>query len=408
MEIYEIKRLYNTEGIEKDYILKAYRDFAAEKGVEACKDELIFVAADHVHADAIELLIELGVEPAIADQYDYTLLHHAAKMEGAYHYDASGIHADDIENTVNLLLEHKVSALKKDTNENMTCYHYAARRGNYRFMETLQKKGAKLTLTDKDGNTGIHIAAKYVKQETSSLDYAKKAVDFQKEHGDGGKSLELNIQKVKDAEARIEEYFKTIKAFAEGGVDMSEKNAYGKSALDFAVQNNAKKIAAYLSGILDDEANEEAIAAGGMTLHQAADKGDVSAIRAIAKSGIDVNGLCTKDEFNGYTEGWTALSVACNRLGLEAVEALLECGANPSFKNSSAMAAISQCINPQVPSQEVYFKHNLPNIVKSLVKAGFDINDFVDDELNTILNLACKARNYASYGRSSTKRDIDR
>jgi ankyrin repeat protein len=403
MEIYEIRRLYNVEGVEKSYILKAYEDFAAEKGVEACKDELVFVAADHVHTEALKALIELGIDPAIADQYDNTLLHHAAKMVGAYHYDPTSIHAEDIENTVNLLLDHKVSALKKDADGRMTCYHYAARRGNYRFVETLAKRGVKLSFTDKDGNTGIHIAAEYVKRETSSLDYAKKAVDFQKERGDGGKSLEINIQKVKDAEARIEEYFKTVKAFAENGADISEKNAYGKSALDFAVQNNAKKIAAYLSGALGGDCDEEAIAAGGMTLYQAADKGDAIAIKAIVKRGADVNGLCAKEEFNGYAEGWTALAVACNRLDLEAVETLLECGANPSFKNSSGLAAISRCINPQVPSQEIYFKRNLPNIIKSVVKAGFNVDDFVDDELNTILNLACKAKNYASYGRSSTK-----
>jgi ankyrin repeat protein len=407
MEIYEIRRLYNTEGVEKDYILKVYRDFAAEKGVEACKDELIFVAADHVHTQALRLLIELGVEPAIADQYDYTLLHHAAKMEGAYHYDPTSIHADDIENTVNLLLEHKVSALKKDTNRNMTCYHYAATRGNYRFVETLAKRGVKLTFTDKEGNTGIHLTADGTNSPAHSLEYAKKAVDYQKEHGKDDvysqKRLEELTQKVEDCEARLEEYFKTIKAFAEAGVDIDEKNSYGKSALDFAVKYNAKKIADYLSGNLSDENDKDAIVSGGMTIYQAADKGDDAAVIAIAKRGVDMNGLCTKEEYNGYTEGWTALSIACNHLDIKVVTALLENGAQASFKDSNGKAAIIRCIKPQVNSQEKFYKDDLPNIIKAFVKAGFDINDFIDDDSNTLLNLACKAPDYSSYNKYTTK-----
>ena len=56
------------------------------------------------------------------------------------------------------------------------------------------------------------------------------------------------------------------------------------------MESDAKKIAAYLSGTLSGDESAD-IAARGMTLHQAAEKGDAEAIKAIAGTGADVNSL---------------------------------------------------------------------------------------------------------------------
>jgi ankyrin repeat protein len=388
MEIYDLKRLYDKNADKSD-ILQAYKEILDKEGLENFGEKLIFLAADFIHFDALKTLIELGVDPHIVDDYKFTLLHRIAKMDIGYYYE---IGQNDIENSANLLLNCKVSVLKKDENENMACYHYAARSGNYLFVETLAKRGAKLNLTDKEGNTGIHIASQYVKHKIHSLELLKKDLEFKKQHCQNDEKLINSVtQEIKQRQNEIENYFKTVKAFADGGVEIDAKNSYDISALDIAVKNNAKKIAAFLSGTLTSDDDEKAIIAGGMTLFQAADKEDGEAIAAIAKTGVDINGLCVKDEYNKRDEGWSALAIACERLSVEAVEALLENGADPSVKNSGGKAAIAFCLTPKtaISSTELFTK-NIPAIVKALVKGGFDINEPVDEELNTILNLACK------------------
>ena len=167
MEPYEIKRLYEQSGQGRDAALAAYpKAIEKYKADEAKLNALAFLAADFAHPAALKLLFDAGVSPAITDDYAFTLLHHLARhKESAYHIKPAGAVAE----TTALLLGNKVSALRKDENEGMTCYHYAARNGMAEMVETLAKRGTKLNMTDKEGNTGIHIACDYVKNGFSPL-----------------------------------------------------------------------------------------------------------------------------------------------------------------------------------------------------------------------------------------------
>jgi ankyrin repeat protein len=169
-------------------------------------------------------------------------------------------------------------------------------------------------------------------------------------------------------------------------VDIDEKNSYGKSALDIAVESNAKKIAAYLSGTLADD-SPASVAAGGMTLQQAAKKGDVEAIKAIAGTGADINGVGDGTVQN--FDGCTALAVAVAHLQADAVEALLSCGADPSFKDGNGRAAASFFFSPHL-SASVDEKRT-KKIVKDLISAGMSINLAVNDSSDTLLILACRS-----------------
>jgi ankyrin repeat protein len=236
----------------------------------------------------------------------------------------------------------------------MCCYHYAARHGNAELVETLAERGVKLNMTDEKGNTGIHIACDYIRHASS---YQRTA----------------------------EDYFRVVKAFADGGVDTGEKNEYGIPALDIAIKNDAKKIAAFLSGAVMDES---AITAGGMTLHQAAEKGDAEAIKAIAASGADLNGH--KDDKVYKFGGATPLAIAVAFLQVNAVEALLAAGANPSFKDGNGRAALSFLVEGSYYPKAVEEKR-IPRIIKAMLSAGYKINETVDDDGNTLLLLACKS-----------------
>ncbi|MDR2052952.1 MAG: ankyrin repeat domain-containing protein [Treponema sp.] len=424
MEFHELKRIYNTGGKTREDALAAYREIISEKGIDQCGRELLFLAADYAHAEALALLLEAGAPASAVDDYGFTPLHYLARQqESRYHLKPKG----EVAACTELLLDHKVSYLRKDENEKMTCYHYAARNGLAGMVETLAKRGAKLDLTDKDGNTGIHIACDYVKDALDDIQYKKKDAENAKTKyeetvkrlkarnmtdGEIAEYMRNNTQDSPEtAEAKYqaaldlaEGYFRVVKAFVEGGVDKDEKNSYDQAALDMAVKKGAKKIAAYLSGTLAEEAGEAA--AGGMTLHQAAEKGDAEAINAIAKTGADLNALEDGDE--SRSGGCSALAIACAYLQPQAVEALLSNGADPSFKDGNGRTAASFLVSGLKASLHsgVFNEKRIPRIIRDMVSAGMGIDETVNDDGDTLLILACKADRGTGYNRRSVKGDV--
>jgi len=409
MQIYDVKNTYNQKG--REATLEIYKGLLAERP-ETGK-ELAFIAADYAHPEALALLFGAGVSPTIADEYGFTLLHHLAiHWESRYYTKPEGA----VRATTEFLLDNKVSVLRKDENEGMTCYHYAAREGMAEMVEALRDRGAKLNMTDREGNTGIHIACRYAKYAKGNIDSKKQQLEQAEKDYDiivarlkeSGMTDEQIAQYMKDrvkppseqtqkeyesAVRSMEGYFLVVKAFAEGGVDIDEKNGFGQAALFYAIDADAKKIAAYLAGTLTDS-DDAAIAAGGMTLHQAAMKGDADAIKAIAGTGADINGL--NDGNNNIAAGFTALAIAVAFTKANAVEALLANGADPSFKDANGRAAAYFFFdtnfrgNPDLdPSKK---------IIKNIIAAGMNINLTLDDDSDTMLILACKA----PYGSNSS------
>ena len=426
-----IKQIYANEG--RETALEAYQKAIEEnKNDEEALNSLAFLAADYAHSEALKLLFEAGVSPQITDKYAFNLLHHLARHdESKYHHKPKGAVAQ----TTALLLDNKVSAIRKDENEKLCSYHYAARHGLVEMVETMAGRGVKLNMTDKDGNTGIHIAAEYVRDEIKDIDYKKRDLEkaqakYEKETAQlkaenksdeeiaeyVSKWIKPTPEKAKNkyeaAIQLVEDYFRTVKAFAQGGVDIDEKNSYGKTALDFAVQNNANKIAAFLSGNLVDnggaggEDDEGAIAAGGMTLHQAAEKNDARAIKAIVKGGADLNSL--KDDKEYKLGGRTALAIAVTFLHADAVEALLASGADPSFKDNYGRAAAAYLVfgSEATIVSETFTQKLIPGIIKNLIGAGMDINMPVNDNSDTLLLLTCKSLGNAGYSRYTVKDEI--
>ena len=432
MDHYEIKRIYK-EKKDRDAALKAYAQAIEENKADENKmKELAFLAADFAHAEALKLLFDAGVSPSVTDKYGFTLLHALAKQEESKYDDHVKPKGSAAETTL-LLLDSKVSVLVKDKNESMVCYHYAARNGLVEMVETLAARGAKLNMTDREGNTGIHIACEYARYPISSIESKKKRVEdakkaceekrvhFFKLAEQSGKSKEWDAaqaeaefkkyaesnlfitpeyaQKEYDSTVqRAEDYFRLVKIFAEGGVDITEKNSIGLSALDVAVKGNAKKIAAYLSGTLV-EGDDSALAAGGMTLHQAAEKGDAEAIKAIAATGADLNAV--NDEKKGEFAGCTALSIAVAQMHAGAAEALLACGADPSFKDGSGRAAPHFFF----PGRKISEK-DTKKIIKDMISAGMSVDLAVDDDSDTLLIWTCRNRRGSTSNGHSVKGDV--
>ena len=178
-------------------------------------NSFIHLAATFADYEAIQLLLDAGASASVANRYDYTPLHLLAAPGNMYY-----IRTDEaIEKTTRLLLDVRVSTLKKNEEE-LTCYHLAAREGNYPMIKALIDAGVKMGLSGKDGVTALHLACEYVKHRTLGDDKEKVA----------------------------EDYFQIIKSLVEYGLDPDAKTNYGYPPLYFAVESNAKKIAAFLKG----------------------------------------------------------------------------------------------------------------------------------------------------------------
>ena len=410
MSYYSIKSSYQCG--ERDEALKCFPE-----EIEYRKDridelsKLAFLAADFAHPEALRLLFEAGMPPTVTGDHNFTLLHYlAAQKDSGYGRKPAGAVAE----TTALLLDNNVSVLRKDDDKGMTCYHYAAQNGVADMVETLVDRGAKLNMTDKDGNTAIHIACDHAKHavyrlelERNGIESSKKKfeekVNRQKELGMTDEQIAEYVEewvheapdkvqkRCEDALRRVEDYFRTVKAFAEGGVDIDERNRLGESALDLAVESRAKKIAAFLSGTLTGDDDEAAIAAGGMTLHQAAEKDDAEAIKAIVGAGADPNAL--KDGEKIKFGGCTPLAIAIANFNENAVDALLSCGADPSFRDGDGRAALLFMLVPYVkvyPNEKTMDR--IPKMIKSMLIAGFDADQAIDDKGNTLLIAVCKSQ----------------
>ncbi|MDR1617627.1 MAG: ankyrin repeat domain-containing protein, partial [Treponema sp.] len=81
MEIHELKSIYNTKEKTDEDALAAYRKIVAEKGIDRCGQELLFLAADYAHVEALAFLLEAGAPPAALDDYGFTPLHYLARQE---------------------------------------------------------------------------------------------------------------------------------------------------------------------------------------------------------------------------------------------------------------------------------------------------------------------------------------
>ncbi|MDV0444569.1 hypothetical protein MmiAt1_00970 [Methanimicrococcus sp. At1] len=398
MQISDLTRLYTGKESMREEIMNFYKsaedvDFADDYS----GNSLLHIAAKYSDFEAVDYLLKSGAKPTVFNRYNETPLHLLAKGDRRDFQPAP----DAVYKTAGLLLDGKVSVLRKDDNGN-ACYHAAGEAGNYEFVRALHDKGAKLTGLGKHGYTGVHFAAEQVRHEITSLGYAKRDYD-RKAEKEKEKPSESYEKQLSDYEADylkqkqvVENYFLTAEAFLEAGVDPTEKNEYGKTALDFAIESEDKKMAALLSGTYSKDAGDEEqeliLQSGSMTLHKAVEKKDYEAVRAILKLGADPNEIAGDEEFK--LKGKTALAVAVENFDAEAVSILLEGGADPNFKDTEERAAVAHFFTTDASLRtnfKVFEEKRPTKILKSLVDAGFDINGIVTNKGETLLNLASRA-----------------
>ncbi|MDR1414611.1 MAG: ankyrin repeat domain-containing protein [Odoribacteraceae bacterium] len=391
MQPYEIKRLHDA-GASPAEIAEAYKTALAENIDGA---ELITLAAGVADPRALTLLLEAGVDPRTRDNYNNTLLHHLARLE---HAKPRLPPDDDIAQTANILLRQQINPSRLDDSEHLCCYHHAARAGNHPFIAALAQNGVNLARADNEGNTAIHIAARNAIFAINNLQYATRDVQRDREKLDAAANLGESWQKSyrdtlaasqkrqADAQRLVDNYLRVVQTLAQNGVDKDEKNQYGRTALEIAIQTGALEIAAYISGAT--------IATAGMNLHQAIIKNNNQALNALLDEGADPDALLDgepADDSRRYL-GHTPLAVACARKNLDAVTTLLQRGATPNLKTAKGTSPLAHLADTaDAPSMQTVFKEKtIGKILQVIINAGHGINETVNDQGDTFITHALK------------------
>ncbi|WP_338100276.1 ankyrin repeat domain-containing protein [Methanolapillus africanus] len=396
-QIYDLKQAYEKSTRSKETILEIYNGIDDKNAIyqSTGKNSLIHIAASYADGENIRRLVEAGAQANVVNDYEQTPLHLLCDSIHLGFYRPSD---EEIYDATCALLDAKVSALRKDDG-GRTCYHVAANKGVYPMIHAMIDRGVKLNMTDKNGHTILHLAAEGVRLPLESRQYRVKDYEHAKEEAAkpavsptfdqiNQERLERTEKDYKQNEHLIDNYFQIVKSVVNAGlIDPDEKDNYDKTALDYAIASNSKIIAAFLKGEYD-ESNPNSAAAGGMTLHQAVDKNDAEAVKAIIANGADLHEVF-HEPYNKL-DGKTPLAVACSNGYADMVQILLDAGADPNFKSGEGGYTAVRSLVRNI--KDVHFKttgKDIETILKSMAKAGLDINGFVDDDENTALIETC-------------------
>lgn len=400
----EIKKMYGNSPTEE--IHAAYKEVSVDDANQYDHNNTpLHTACLHADSVAVGILLARGANPNTPNDSKEMPLHVLARAVKNDKHFPDG----EIRKCAEQLFDAGAGVLRKNESNN-TPILAAAERGCHELLEAAVAKGAKLTATDPDGNTALHLACgwgvrnaleilesqkrKVDRLDVVKLQQAKDKMDNEPEEYIWKTLYESELKDHEDAhkemkacQQTVDGYYLSAKALLEGGLDPDEKNNAGKTPVDLAVENGAKRIGALLRGI---EGSAEAIT-GGMTIHQAAEKGDCEAIRACVASGADLNAIC--DDEKGENKGRTPLAVACYHFELSAVQTLLELGADPNFKDADGRNALSWWFEwyGQHYLYASLVKNKVPQqIFKAMLANGYEIDGPIDDKSNTTLTAACR------------------
>lgn len=368
---------------------------------------LLHIASQNAHPEAVAWLLEQGLNPNESSTYGDIPLFLLARKGFSCNYPPR---EDDIYRTARILLDAGAKTTLRNSDGKL-CYHVAAEAGNVEFLRALAERDVRLTRTDENGNTALHLIAEACRNPLEDLERVNQEIEEKRNEDSLPPKMRSPIsmkeleQRKQAVEEKLEELFRCAVIFIEAGVDPEAENSMLETAHTLAVRRGAKKIAALLDGSLSPEDEDtaegrERIAAGGMTLHQAVRRSDEEAVRALVKMGEDVNAISEQHSF----EGLSPLAVACQTCDIPMATLLLELGADPTLRNGEGEQPIVALFSSQImlhPPKNLYKDRLAARLVELLVRHGFDLNSSLTDGGDCLLGLACASSNGRGSGRDS-------
>lgn len=360
MNFFDLERLYES-GADKEKIFGAMEEI----GLTAIEENnrtstLLHIAAKYADAVTMKKLLDAGLEANAKNKYGENALFSLADPDERYGF----LPSEDKKTCASLLLDAGAGVMARSEGDGQTVFTSAGIHGQWELIDIAVAHGSKLTRTNENGENVLHCA----------LDYARQ-------YNDPSDETERENQ---------ERYFHLVKILYDSGFDMDEKDGYGRSPLEYAMDCTDKRLAALIEGTYS-EGTDAAGLTGGMTLQDAVERKDYDAIRNIAANGSDLNEIAD----DGKWKGQTPLSAACSYLDEKAVELLLALGADPNFKNSDGQTCLYQVLHDgDTFNLDFRIRDDQNTVCKKLlsllISAGMDKNAAISDDGDTALIAACR------------------
>ena len=334
---------------EKTDMVNLYRQLADVNITGDSDEDLYHLAARFADADAVTFLKDAGVKPA-TDRYGNTALH--ALINTRFDFKDPNLEeiSEKIYNTAKALLDAGVNPKKKNDSGKLA-YFEAGLLYMYPFLQAIGEAGVKMDITESGGMNLLHTICD-------------------------------KLGNRKDIPGAVDAVMKTVRVLLEkGGIDIEDKDVFENTPLTYAQRSGVKEVAALISG------NEDDVATGGMTIHEAVLNRDAAAVEALISNGTDLNEVDDK-----YRR--TPLMLACEYPSDPLVQLLAKGGADINFKAGNGETAMYYLITKSVSNLGrgmSQYNKDIVNILQALLENGADIDAAVDNEGNTALNLVCQA-----------------
>lgn len=346
------------------------------------------------------------------------------ELESAYRQNMFARDGNKKESLLELYKELDDKSITGDSEKNL--FHLAARYYDYSAVEYLVSEGVK-PRADEYGDTPLHDAATSPygndKKNFASMDdqiyrtakaLINAGVNLKKKNDEGdiayvkaalsgnypllravaeagvkmdavageGKNLISKICETlyhrKDIAGEKENAYQTIKILLESGVDPEDKDIFGRDSIYYAQRSEVKEIAALVSGTEDDETASKT---GGQTLTRAILNNDMEAVQAILESGANPDEVEEQER--------TPLMWACEYPKPEVVKLLLKHKADPNYvAGETGKTAICYLLTSSIQHingspQDI--RKTYTSILRSLFDAGLDADAPLDAGGNTPL-----------------------
>lgn len=368
-EFDELKGTYQQNmfaaAADKVDVLSLYRQLPDLSIINNYEENLYHLAARFTDAEAIRFLKESGLKPA-TDAYGNTALHALTNTRFDFTDPKLEEVAEKIYHTAQVLLEAGINPKKKNDSGKLA-YFEAGLLYMYPFLQAMGEAGVKMDATESGGLNLLHTICD-------------------------------KLGNRKDIAGAIPAVIKTVRVLLEkGGIDIEDKDVFGTTPLTYAQRSGVKEVAALISG------DENDVATGGMTIHEAVLNRDPTAVEALIKNGVDLDEIA--DEYRR-----TPLMLACEYPSAPLVKLLAEGGADVNFKAGNGETAMYFLLTKAISNLGRGMSQINKDIVKMLqvlLANGLNINAAVDNEGNTALNLLCQAGYLADLNTTLAEELID-
>ena len=360
------------------------------KEIIACKADLdaqnkdgrtaLMLACLFKQQEAVQIILEAGSNPNIADNHGYTSLF-VAVLKGCR------------KNIIQALIDHgaDVNATDKD---NVTAIMYACRKRRLNLFHVLLKAGADTNTVDKDDNTCLWYAA--------HGNCSKKVLQAIIDHGG-----DVNATNKDGLTALMtackERHIDTMHVLLKAGSDTNIADKNGITCLILAVAADCSN--EVLQEIIVHGADVNATDNGGLTaLMWACEKRHVDAIYVLLKAGADTNiadengntclrhalcGDCSIEVFHAIIdhgvdvdatnkENHTAIITACEKRCEDVIHLLLKAGSNPIIANYYGETCLMYAADRDCSKE----------VLQAIIDHGADVNA-TNKENHTALITAC-------------------